>query len=94
MGLGLAGFGIGQQLTASDAANLLKAYSVPTSAEAPAVSLLQKRAAAASGLAVGSFIGAAVLVAGGVVALIFDTPAAVAFAPLSGGGAVVAHFSF
>jgi hypothetical protein len=94
VGLGLAGFGIGQQLIASDAATLVKAYAVPTSAEAPAVSLLQKRAASASGLAVGSFIGAAVLLAGGIVALIFDTPAAIAFTPLSGGGAVVAHVSF
>lgn len=94
LGLGLAGFGLGQQLIAADAAALLKAYSVPSSGEAASVALLQKRVEGAGSLAVGSFVGAGVLLAGGLLALILDTPASVAFAPVPGGGAVVVHTSF
>lgn len=90
LGLGLAGFGLGQQLIASDARTLVKAYGIPNTAEAPAVSILQKRGDTAGALALVGFIGGAALLAGGVVLLILDSPAppVTAFvAPLPGGAA-------
>jgi hypothetical protein len=90
VGLGLAGFGLAQQLIASDARTLVKAYGLPTAGEAPAVSILQKRAESAGPLALVGFIGGAALVAGGVALLILDKPAAPVSAfvtPLPGGAA-------
>lgn len=94
-GLGLATFGLGQQFIASDARGLVKAYDVPTAAEAASVGLLDTRAKNASSLALLGFVGGAVLLAGGIVALILDTPApAVAIVPLPGGAALSASLRF
>lgn len=90
VGLGLAGFGLAQQLIATDSRTLITAYGIPSTLEAPAVSILQKRGERAGGLALVGFIGGAALVAGGVVLLILDKPVAPvsAFvAPLPGGAA-------
>jgi len=94
-GLGLATFGLGQQLIAADARALVRAYAVPSMAEAPALSLLDTRAKNASSAAQLGFIGGAVLFAGGIVALLLDTPApAVVIVPLPGGAAVSASLRF
>ncbi|MBL8923124.1 MAG: hypothetical protein JNJ54_30015 [Myxococcaceae bacterium] len=90
LGLGLAGFGLGQQLIASDARAVMKAYGIPTAAEAPAVSILQKRADSAGTLALVGFLGGAALLAGGIVLVLLDSPAAPVTAfvtPLPGGAA-------
>lgn len=95
LGAGLATFGLGQQLIASQTRALVNVYGVPTAAEAPAVAILDNRARSASGLALGGFIGGAALLAGGLVALILDTPEpAVSVTLLPGGGAVVATVHF
>lgn len=94
-GLGLATFGLGQQLIAGDALGLVKVYDVPTAAEAASVGLLDTRAKSASSLALLGFVGGAVLLAGGIVALILDTPGpAVAIVPLPGGAAISASLRF
>lgn len=94
-GLGLATFGLGQQFIAGDARVLVKAYDVPTPQEAASVALLDTRAKNASNLALMGFIGGAVLLVGGIVALILDTPApAVAIVPLPGGAAISASLRF
>lgn len=94
-GLGFATFGLGQQFIASDARTLVKAYGVPAPVEAASVALLDSRAKNASNLSLVGFIGGAVLLVGGVVALILDTPApAVAIVPLPGGAAISASLRF
>lgn len=94
-GIGVAVFGLGQQFIATDARTLVKAYDVPTSAEAASVVLLDTRAKNASNLALAGFIGGAVLLAGGIVALILDAPApVVAIVPLPGGAAISASLRF
>ncbi len=94
-GIGLATFGLGQQLIASDARTLANAYGVPAAAEAASLALLDNRVKTASNLSLVGFIGGAVLLAGGVVALILDTPApAVAIVPLPGGAAISASLRF
>ncbi len=94
-GLGLATFGLGQQFIAGDARVLVKAYDVPTPQEAASVALLDTRAKNASNLALMGFIGGAVLLVGGIVSLILDTPApAVAIVPLPGGAAISASLHF
>lgn len=87
----LAGFGLGQQLSASSTRAVVGAYGVPTVSEAPAVALLQRRADGSSTLALVGFIGAGALIAGGIVALLLDTPARTVSAfviPTPTGGAV------
>lgn len=90
VGLGLAGFGLSQQLIASDARAIVTAYGIPSASEAPAVSLMEKRASAASSLALVGFISGGVLLAGGIVALLLDKPASQVSAwvlPLANGAA-------
>lgn len=76
LGLGLAGFGVSQQLIATDARAIVTAYGIPSVSEAPAVALMEKRASTASNFALGGFIGGGVLLAGGIVLLLLDKPAA------------------
>lgn len=90
VGLGLAGFGISQQLIASDARAIVTAYGIPSAGEAPAVSLMEKRASTANSLALGGFISGAILLAGGIVLLVLDKPASPVTAwvlPLANGAA-------
>ncbi|MDP3236234.1 MAG: hypothetical protein Q8N26_25820 [Myxococcales bacterium] len=94
-GLGFATFGLGQQLIAADTGTLVKAYGVPTAQEAASVALLDTRVKNASNLALVGFIGGAVLLAGGIVSLLLDTPGpAVAIVPLPGGAAISASLRF
>lgn len=73
----------------------MKAYGVPTAQEAASVALLDTRVKNASNLALVGFIGGAVLLAGGIVSLLLDTPApAVAIVPLPGGAAISASLRF
>lgn len=88
LGLGLAGFGLSQQLIASDP--VLGAYAkMPQVTEAASIALLDKRSKTASTNAVLGFVGGGVLLAAGIVFLVLDTPTPVAVVPLEDGGAVV-----
>jgi hypothetical protein len=74
LGVGFATFGVSQQLIANDASALIKAYGTPSGAEAPAVSMLDKRAQQSSSLALVGFVVGGVALAGGLVLLVLDRP--------------------
>lgn len=91
----MATFGLGQQFIAGESRILVTAYGLPAPQEAASVALLDNRLKNASSLSLVGFISGAVLLAGGIVSLILDTPGpAVAIVPLPGGAAISASLRF